>query len=165
VKKIADFHQHLSEAFALSYDGRTTTIGKEEFVVDEATITEFTGLPRIGECWFKTTVPKNIEFRSYLQPQHKDIIWKKDIPMSFLEPKWQALLKAIFAYITCEGRYNRVMFYHFKLLNHFTGRSPINFPFYLHKALTNMARQVKVKPTKVASRLSHQELITLIFKH
>jgi hypothetical protein len=163
-EKLADFHQQLSEAFALSYDGRTTTIGKEEFVVDEAAITEVTGLPRTGECWFKTTVPANIEFRSYLQPQHKDLIWKKDIPMSFLEPKWQALLKAIFAYITCEGRYNRVMFYHFKLLNHFTGRSPINLPFYLHKALTKMARQVKAKPTKVASRLSHQGLITLIVK-
>jgi hypothetical protein len=84
--------------------------------------------------------------------------------MSFLETKWQALLKAIFAYITYEGRYNRVMFYHFKLLNHFTGRSSINLPHYLHKALTKMARQVKVKPSKVASRLSHQGLITLIVK-
>jgi hypothetical protein len=84
--------------------------------------------------------------------------------MSFLEPKWKALLKAIFLYITCEGRYNRVMSYHFKLLNHFTGKSPINLPFYLHKSLTKRAKQVKVKPTKVVSRLSHQGLITLIVK-
>jgi hypothetical protein len=84
--------------------------------------------------------------------------------MSYLEPKWQSLLKAIFVYITCEGRYNRVMFYHFKLLNHFTGRDPINLPFFLHKALTKMSKQVKAKPTKVASRLSHQGLITLIVK-
>ena len=27
--------------------------------------------------------------------------------MSFLEPQWQALLKAIFVYITCEGHYNQ----------------------------------------------------------
>jgi hypothetical protein len=127
-------------------------------------IAEYTGLPRSGDCWFKSTVPSNIEFRSYLLPIHKDLIWKKDIPMSFLEPKWQSLLKAIFVYITCEGRYNRVMFYHFKLLNHFTGRDPINLPFYFHKTLTKMARQVKVKPTKVASRLSHQGLITLLIK-
>jgi hypothetical protein len=163
-EKLEIFHQQLSEAFALSYDGRRATIGKEEFIVDEASIAEITGLPRTGECWFKTTIPANIEFRSYLQPQHKTLIWKKDIPISFLETKWQALLKAIFAYITCEGRYNRVMFYHFKLLNHFTGRAAINLPHYLHKALTKMARQVKVKPSKVASRLSHQGLITLIVK-
>jgi hypothetical protein len=163
-ENLEDFHQHLSKEFSLSYDGRTSVICKEEFMVDKAAITEITGLPRTRECWFKTIVPLNIEFRSYLQPQHKNLIWKKDIPMSFLEPKWKSLLKAIFVYITCEGRYNRVMSYYFKLLHHFTSRSPINLPFYLHKYLTKMARQVKVKPTKVASRLSHQGLIILIVK-
>ena len=57
-----NFHPQLSEAFALSYDGRRDTIGKEEFIVDEASIAEITGLPRTGECWFKTTVPADIEF-------------------------------------------------------------------------------------------------------
>jgi hypothetical protein len=63
---MVDFHQQVSETFSSSYDGRTTTVGKEQFVVDEASIAEFTGLPRIGDCWFKSTVPSNIEFRSYL---------------------------------------------------------------------------------------------------
>jgi hypothetical protein len=52
-------------------------MGKEQFVVDEAAIAEFTGLPRTSYCWFKSTVPSNIEFRSYLQPLHKDLTWKK----------------------------------------------------------------------------------------
>jgi hypothetical protein len=73
-EKLEYFHQQLSEAFSLSYDGREVVIGKEEFMEDEAAITEITGLPRTGECWFKTTVPANIEFRSYLQPQHKNLI-------------------------------------------------------------------------------------------
>ena len=88
------------ESFAISYDGRSAKIGKEEFIIDEAAIAEYTGLPRSGDCWFKSIVPSNIEFRSYLLPIHKDLIWKKDIPMSFLEPKWQSLLKEIFFYIT-----------------------------------------------------------------
>jgi hypothetical protein len=154
----------VSDTFASSYDGRTTKVGKEQFVVDEASIAKFTGLPRKGDCWFKSIVPSNIEFRSYLQPLYKDLTWKKEIPISYLEPKWQSLLKDIFVYIAYEGRYNRVMLYHFKLLNHFTGRSPINLPFYLHKALTKMSKQVKAKPTKVARILSHQGLITLIVK-
>jgi hypothetical protein len=163
-EKLAYFHQQVSETFSGSYDGRTTTVGKEQFMVDEEATVEFTGLPRIGDCWFKSMVPSNIEFRSYLQPLHKYLTWKKEIPMSYIEPKWKYLLKAIFVYITYEGRYNKVMFYHFNVLNHFTGRSPINLPFYLHKALTKMFKQVKAKPTKVASRLSHQGLITLIVK-
>ena len=59
-------------------------------------------------------------------------------------------------YITCEGRYNRVMIYHF------TGKSPLNLPFYLYKILTEMAHQVRAKPTKIADRLSHHGLIKLI---
>ena len=65
-------------------------------------------------------------------------------------------------YIACEGRYNRVMIYHFKLINHFTGRNPLKLPFYLYKYLTKMAHQVKSKPTKIAGRLSHHGLIKLI---
>ena len=92
-------------------------------------IAEVTELPRTGESWFKTTIIKNVEFRSYLKPEHKNIVWKKSIPTSWLEEKWQHLLKAILFYITCDDSYNRVMIYHFKLVNHFIGRSPLNLPF------------------------------------
>ena len=115
--------------------------GKEEFQVDEALIAEVTELPRTGENWFKTTITKDVEFRSYLKPEHKNIVWKKSIPTTWLEENLQHLLKEILVYITCEGRYNRVMIYHFKLMNHFTGRSPLNLPFYLHKSLAKMANQ------------------------
>jgi hypothetical protein len=76
-EKLQIFHQQVSKVFSLSYDGRKAIIGKEEFIVDEASIAEFIGLPRTGECWFKTTIPADIEFRSYLQPHHKTLIWKK----------------------------------------------------------------------------------------
>ena len=104
----------------------------------------------------------NVEFRSYLKLEHIKVIWNKSVPSTWLEERWQQLLKAILVYITCEGRYNRVMIYHFKLMNHFTGRIPLNLPFYLHKSLTNMAHQVKAEPTKIAGRLSNHSLIQLI---
>ena len=119
-------------------------------------------MPKTGERWFKSTTIKDIEFRSYLKPEHKCITFKKDIPRSYLEEKWQHLLKAILVYITCDGRYSIVMFYHFKLMNHFTGRCPLNLPFYLHKSLTKMTHQVQALPSKVESRLSHHSLIKLI---
>ena len=163
-ERLTSFNQPLAEAFAQSYNGRTVKFGREEFHVDEAAISECTSLPRTGQCWFKTTKASDIEFRSYLLPAHKEIIWRKDIPITFLEPQWQALLKAIFVYITCEGRYHRVLHYHFKLLNHFTGREKINLPYFFHKILTKMAKQVHAKPSNIASRISHQGLITLIIK-
>ena len=39
-------------------------IGREEFQVDEALIEELAELPRTGEKWFKTTIMKDVEFKS-----------------------------------------------------------------------------------------------------
>jgi hypothetical protein len=161
-EKLQGFHQGVAEAFALTFDGAKAKVGTIEVQVDEAIVAAATKMPRTGERWFKSTTTKDIEFRSYLKPEHKCITLKKDIPRSYLEEKWQHLLKAIQVYITCEGRYSRVMFYHFKLLNHFTGRCPLNLPFYLHKSLTKMTHQVQAIPSKVQGRLSHHSLIKLI---
>ena len=73
-----------------------------------------------------------------------------------------ALIEGNSCHITYEGKYNRIMIYHLKLMNHFTGRNLLNFPFYLYKSLTKMAHQVKANPTKIAGRLSHYGLIKLI---
>ena len=139
----------MAEAFSLSFDGSKAVIGMEEFLIDEALISEVIELPCTGEKWFKTTIPKDVEFRSYLKPEHRGMIWKKSVPSSWLEESWQQLLKAIVVYLTCEGRYNRAMIYHFKLMNHFTGNNPLNLPFYLHRSLGKMAHQVKDQPSKL----------------
>ena len=64
-------------------------IGKEEFQVDETLIEEVVELPRTREKWFKTTITKDVGFRSYLNPEHKNVVWKKSIPSTWLEEKWQ----------------------------------------------------------------------------
>jgi hypothetical protein len=142
-EKIQFFHQGVVEAFALTFDGAKAKVGTIKLQVNEAIVAAATKIPRTGERWFKITTTKDIKFRYYLKLEHKCIIWKKDIPRSYLEEKWQHLLKSIQVYITCEGRYGRVMFYHFKLMNHFTGRCPLNLPFYLHRSLKKMTHQIQ----------------------
>src|SRR5713101_8430662 len=66
--------------------------------------------------------------------------------------------------MNCEGRYNRAMIYHFKLMKHFTGKCPLNLPFYLHRSLGKMAHQVKAQPTKIADILSHHGLIQMLIQ-
>ena len=68
-EKVQGSHQQVAEAFTLSFDGAKAFIGKEEFMVDETLIVEVTELPRTGEKWFKTTITKDVEFRSYLKPE------------------------------------------------------------------------------------------------
>ena len=61
-EKLTNFHQQVVESFAISYDGRSAKIGKDEFIIDEPAIVEYIGLPRSGDYWVKSTTPSNIEF-------------------------------------------------------------------------------------------------------
>ena len=70
----------MAEAFSLSFDASKEIIGKEEFLIDEALIAKLTELPSTGEKWFKTTIPKDVEFRSYIKPEHRGMVWKKSVP-------------------------------------------------------------------------------------
>ena len=55
-------------------------IGKEEFLVDETLIAKVIEIPRTGEKRFKTTITKNVEFRSYLKLENRNVVWKKSVP-------------------------------------------------------------------------------------
>ena len=78
-------HTGVAEMFAKSYDGWNTAVGSLKLIVDEGTIATATGIPRSGETWFKTTLTKNLEFRSYLKAEFQGIVWKKSIPVSYLK--------------------------------------------------------------------------------
>ena len=72
----------MAEAFSLSFNGSKELTGKEEFMVNEILIAEVTKLHRTGENWFKTTITKDVDFRYYLNPEHRGVVWKKSVPSS-----------------------------------------------------------------------------------
>ena len=78
----------MAEAFSFSFNGSKAFIGKEELLIYETLITEVIELLNIGEKWFKTTIPKDVEFKSYLKPEHREVVWKKSVPSSWLEERW-----------------------------------------------------------------------------
>ena len=90
----------IAETFANSYDGKKATIGSLELIVDEVAIASATGLPRTSQSWFKTTVTKKLDFRSYLKIEFQSITWKKSIPFSHLEDERQVMFKGIQLYVT-----------------------------------------------------------------
>jgi hypothetical protein len=49
-------------------------------------------------------------------------------------------------------------------MNHFTGRTPLNLPYYLYRSLKKMAYQVQEKPSKVKGKLFHHGLITFMVR-
>jgi hypothetical protein len=163
VEKLQEgYHQAIAETFAKSYDGKKATVGSLELIVDEAAIASATGLPRTGQSWFKTTVTKNLDFRSYLKTEFQSITWKKSIHVSYLEDEWQVLFKGIQLYVTSEGRYDKLMLYHFRLLDHFTGKVLLNLPFFLHRSLTKVCNKIRVEPFSIRNTLCHYGLIKMI---
>jgi hypothetical protein len=137
-------------------------VGSLEMIVDEATIATTTILPRSGQSWFKTTTTKNLNFRAYLKVEFRNVTWKKRMQVSHLEDEWQDLFKGIQLYITSEGRYDKLMLYHFKLLDHFTGKTLLNLPFFFHKSLTKVCKKIRAEPLSMKNTLCHFGLIKLI---
>jgi hypothetical protein len=80
-----------------------------------------------------------------LKQEFRHNAWKKSMPVSHLEDEWQDLFKGIQLYITLEGRYDKLMMYHFKLLDHFIGKTLLNLPFFLHKRLTKVCKKIRAQ--------------------
>jgi hypothetical protein len=70
VEKLQEgYHQVIEDNFSKSYDGTKATVGSLEMIGDEVATASATGLPRTCQSWFKTTVTKNLDFRSYLKTE------------------------------------------------------------------------------------------------
>jgi hypothetical protein len=155
-------HQATTEAFAMSFDGNRARVGSVEIKVDEKFIAEATGLPMTGQKWFKTTALKKQDFKFYLKDGYKHKAWTKGMLFSYLDEEWQHLFKGIQLYITSEGRYDKLMMYHFKLMDHFSGKTPINLPYFLYHSLIKVCNRIRARPLSIKSTLCHLGLIKLI---
>jgi hypothetical protein len=156
------YHQATAEAFAMTFDGSRARVGSVEIKVDEESIAAATGLPMTGQRWFKTTALKNQDFKFYLKDGYKHKAWSKGMLVSYLDEEWQHLFKGIQLYITSEGRYDKLMMYHFKLMDHFTGKNPINLPYFLHHSLSKVCKRIRAQPLSLKAALCHLGLIKLI---
>ena len=93
--------------------------------------------------------------KDFLQPKYRDKEYGSIIPNEYLLEHHNKLLQSIQRYFTCDGRFERIYQYHFKLLMHFTGKSPLNFPFYLFRSHSKMADKVQGKQSQVEPILFH----------
>jgi hypothetical protein len=71
-------------------------------------------------------------------------------------------LRVIQRYFTCEGRFDRVYQYHIRHLMHFTGKIPLNLPFYLYRSLGKMADIVQARADQLKSILFYLSLVKLL---
>jgi hypothetical protein len=79
-----------------------------------------------------------------------------------VEEGMQSILKMVQKYITYEGRFSTIYFYHIRFFMHLNGDKEMHFPFYLLKSLKKMAKKIHSHPQNAHQSLFHQGLIKIM---
>jgi len=161
-EKMQGYHKQMSMDFALNFDGIKTKVGPLEVAVNPDSISAATEIPRVGEKWFKVQRFKLANCDDFLVVEHKGADLSDGVPKSWLEKPYQQFLKIIQRFFTCEGRYDTVRQYHFRLLLHFTGREMLDIPFYLYRSLGKMSDKIQKLPQAAEKHLFHFGLMKLL---
>ena len=103
---------------AESYDGNRVMIDNISFIVDNAFIFEETGLPQIGEPWFKGKTLVAIDCNSFLKDEYKDPDWKDGIPTKWIRDEWHGSIEVIQKFITCDFHFTRATIYLLRFPGH-----------------------------------------------
>ena len=77
---------------------------------------------------------------------------------------WKTPLEMIQNYVTCEGRYDRVLRCHLRFLMQLSGEKKMNLPYYLLKSIQKMISRVHDHQEHSVCSLFHQGLIKLLIK-
>jgi hypothetical protein len=165
-EKFDGFCEGVALEFAHSFDGERATVGNLTIRITEDSIALVTGLPQIGERYFKTKHFKDKSWVPFISRSRVVAVnWKKGIPRSWLVLPCDELAYLIQKFITCEGRFSIIYLYHIKLLQHLRGDCEINMPYFLLQSLSKMAKTVQKQGKKTERSLYHCGLIKMIIKN
>jgi hypothetical protein len=164
IQSFKGFNLEVAREFSKTFDGTRVKVGDVQFQVNEEFISQATGLPQSGDKWFKNMKVKNIPWRSLLAYK-KSQYHIKGIPLELFHTRWHGLLLIIKQFITCEGRYGLIFYFHIRLLMVFLGFR-LDFPFYLHRSLQKMSKFYQRPNQNPETSLFHHGLIrTLVECH
>jgi hypothetical protein len=161
-RKIQGFNMKLAEQFTLRFDGSRAVIAGVIFQVTEETLSATTEIPSHIERWFKGMPLDTQCYKDFIK---RDCLGGKvetGVPSRYLQGPFRKLMEVIKKYFTCEGRFDRIHSHHIRLLMHFTGRRPLNLPFFLHQSLREMADNAQAETDQPKRKISHVSLIKLL---
>jgi hypothetical protein len=161
IEKFQGFNLQVAQEFALTFDGCREKIGDVQLEVTEEFLSQATGLPAVGQKWFKNAKVEEVPW-TLLFTSRKITSCDRGMPISFLKPRWHDLLAVVKQFITCEGRFRLVFLYHLCLLMSFIG-FPLNMPYYLLRSLYKMGKRFRKQRSD--SSLFHHGLIKIILMH
>ena len=96
-------HSNLTRLFILSLQNHQVNLAGVNFELSSKSISKATGIPEIGERWFKQKKLALSYYEPFLKPSCQQG-WKVVFPFSHLLERYALLMKQIIKYFTCEGR-------------------------------------------------------------
>jgi hypothetical protein len=111
VEKFEGFNLRFSQEFVLTFDGCRAKIRDIQLELNEYFISQATGLPAVGQKWFKNLKVEEVPW-SLLFTSRRITSCDRGMPVSALKPRWHDLLAIVKQFVTCEGRYGLVFLYH-----------------------------------------------------
>jgi hypothetical protein len=160
IQSFNGFNLEVARAFSRTFDGTKAKIGDVQIQVTEEFIAKATSLPQKGDKWFKNMKVTNIPWRSLLTSK-KSQYHIKGMPLELFNTSWHNLLLIIKQFITCEGCYDLVFYFHIRLLMVFQGFS-LNLPFYLLRSLQKMSKFYQRPSPNPETNLFHHDLIRIL---
>jgi hypothetical protein len=143
-EKFDGFCEEIALEFAQSFDGERATVGNLTIRITGDSLAFFTGLPHIGERYFKTKHFKDKSWVPFISRSRVAVVnWKKGIARSWLVHPWDELAYLIQKFITCESRFSIIYLYHIKRLQHLRGDCEINMHYFLLQSLSKMTNTVQ----------------------
>ena len=104
------------------------------------------------------------KLKSFLLPLLEGFDDKNGYPVKYLQPQWEMIFHTIVCYITCDGRYSSVDFYHLRILMAFKG-SKLNLPYFLFKSLQKMAIAIQSTIAEHDRSLFHHGLVKILVQY
>ena len=91
-------------------------------------------------------------------------IFKKGIPVTTLKNKWRNLLLIIQKFVTCEGRFGNMFFYHGHPMMNFLDANEINLPYFLLNSSRKMDGNIKRKIQSIDNAPYHHGLVKILIE-
>ena len=102
--------------------------------------------------------------QSLLLPLPANAKLKIGVSVKFLKPEWRAFYEILVRYISCDGRFSHLHYYHLRILLALKGFK-LNIPFYLLKSLKKMAHSIQTTIGNPDRSLFHHGLIKILIQH
>ena len=119
-EKLQGYHSQVTMSFIKNYKDENVQLESLTVRVNDDSIVEAIDCLAQGEKWFKQQDFQG-DYSEFLMPGFEKLDWKNGIHVSKIKPSWKIPLEMVQNYITCDGRYDRVLKFHLRFLMHPNG--------------------------------------------